>query len=230
MDNINNTYNESFTRAIIKTGRRTNLLAALFSFLPAIFIWIFYGVLPSFSDVIKGWLLIVSIYGVYYIVEPTSYFPVVGLPGIYMVCLAGNIANMRIPSAAIAQEALGVQSGTKEGEIISTVGIAGSIITNLIVVSLAAISGASIMRIVPPIVQEAFQYVSPAIYGSMFAMFAMKDIVLGSYAISITMFMLFFLNIPTYFMIPIAVFSSIYLAIFKTKKKNKKKEILSEEF
>lgn len=218
MIDINKEYNENFTQPIIKTGRMTNLLAALLSFLPAITIWAYYGVIPSLGEILTGWFLIASVYGVYYIVEPLSYFPVVGLPGIYMVCLAGNIANMRIPSAAVAQEAVGVQSGTKEAELIATVGIAGSIITNLIVVSIAAFAGTKIMTLVPPIVREAFNYVTPAIYGSMFAMFAVKDYFLGSYALGITILMLSVLNMPTYFMIPIAVFSSILLAIKKSKK------------
>lgn len=221
MEEMNNKFDENFNRPIIKVGRATNLLAALFSFLPAIIIWVVYGAIPTVGEIIKGWLLIVSIYGVYYFVEPISYYPIVGLSGIYMVCLSGNIANMRVPSAAIAQDAVGVQSGTKKGELVSTVGIAGSIITNLIIVTIAAISGAAIMQVVPPVVKEAFEYVSPAIYGSMFAMFAMKDLFLGAYALGITMFMLFFLNIPTYFMIPIAVFSSIFLAVKKTKRQSK---------
>lgn len=216
---MNKDYNKIFTRPIIQTGRATNLLAALFSFLPAIFIWIFYGTVPAARDIIKGWLLIASIYGVYYVVEPVSYFPVVGLPGIYMVCLAGNIANMRIPSAAIAQEALGVRPGSREAELVSTVGIAGSIITNLLIVSLAAFAGARIMNLVPAVVKEAFSYVSPAIFGSMFAMFAVKDYILGGYALGITLFMLAFLKfLPTYFMIPIAVFTTILLAVKRTKK------------
>ncbi len=211
-------YLQGFTKPIIKVGSATNLLAAALSFLPAIFIWIFYKELPSFSEIMKGWFLIASIYGVYYVVEPTSYFPVVGLPGIYMVSLAGNIANMRIPSAAVAQEAVGVEFGSKKAELVSTIGIAGSIITNLIIVSIAAITGAKIMAIVPEVVKEGLNYVSAAIYGSMFAMFIVKDLFIGSYAIGITMFMLFFLDfIPTYFMIPIAVFSSIALSIRRTK-------------
>lgn len=211
-------YNEIFTRPIARVGRITNLLAALFSFLPALFILVFYGTIPSFKEIITGWFLIASIYGVYYVVEPVSYFPVVGLPGIYMICLAGNIANMRIPCAAMAQEAVGCTPGSKEAELLSTVGIAGSIITNLVIVTIAALSGATIMNLVPPIVKEALGYVSPAIYGSMFAMFAVKDFFLGGYALGITLFMLAFTGLPTYFMIPIAVFTSVVIAVKKAKK------------
>lgn len=216
MNNIDEKYYNDFTKPIIKIGMLTNLSAALFSFIPSIILWLIYGALPNITDILRGFLLVASVNAVYYVIEPISYFPIVGLPGIYMVCLSGNIGNMRIPCAAIAQEAVGVRPGSKKGELVSTVGIAGSIITNLIIVTIAAFAGASIMSVVPAFIKEAFQYVSPAIFGSMFAMFAVKDYFLGSWALGITLFMLLFLGfLPAYIMIPIAVFSSIALAVKK---------------
>ena len=58
-----------------------------------------------------------------------------------MAFLSGNISNMRLPCAMVAQEVTGVKPGTKEGELMATIGIAGSIVTNLIFVTLGAIGG-----------------------------------------------------------------------------------------
>lgn len=215
-------YEESFTKPIIKYGRITNLLGAVFSFIPAIIIWIFYGELPTIKNVLTGWFLIASIYGVYYIVEPVSYFPVLGLPGTYMSFLAGNIGNMRVPCSAIAQEAVGVEPGTKKAELVSTIGIIGSIIVNLIVVTIAAFAGAWVMSILPPTIIEAFNYVTPAIYGSMFAMYAVKKLPYGIFAAIVTMFMLLFTSIPAFIMIPISVFSTIAFAIITNNRTEKK--------
>lgn len=215
-------YEESFTKPIIKYGRITNLLGAAFSFVPAIIIWIFYGELPTIKNILTGWFLVASIYGVYYIVEPVSYFPVLGLPGTYMSFLAGNIGNMRVPCSAIAQEAVGVEPGTQKAELVSTIGIIGSIIVNLIIVTIAAFAGAWIMSILPPTIIEAFNYVTPAIYGSMFAMYAVKKLSYGIFAIVVTMFMLLFTNIPAFIMIPISVFSTIAFAIITNNRAEKK--------
>lgn len=215
MEKNNGAYYESFTKPIIKYGRLTNLLAVPFCFLPAIIIWLYFGVIPSLSYILTGWLYIASIYAIYAIVEPISYFPVLGLPGTYMSFLAGNIGNMRVPCSAIAQEVVGVEPGTKKAEIVSTLGIAGSIITNLIVVTIAAFGGAALMKIFPPTVIEAFKYVAPAIFGAIFMMYAVKKLRYGVFSLTVTMIMLLVIKtLPTYLMIPIAVFSTVGFALW----------------
>lgn len=219
MDNNNGAYYESFTRPIIKYGRLTNLLAVPFCFLPAIIIWLNFGVLPSINFILTGWLYIASIFAIYAVVEPISYFPVLGLPGTYMSFLAGNIGNMRVPCSAIAQEVVGVEPGTKKAEIVSTLGIAGSIITNLIVVTIAAFGGAALMKIFPPAVLEAFRYVAPAIFGAIFMMYAVKKLRYGLFAITVTLIMLLVIKVlPTYVMIPTAVFSTVGFALWDNTK------------
>ena len=139
-----------------------------------------------------------------------------------MSFLAGNIGNMRVPCSAIAQEALGVAPGTKQAEIVSTLGIIGSIITNIIVVTIAAIGGASLMNIFPPIIIEAFGYVSPAIFGAIFAMYAAKKYTYGIFAIIVAGIMLLIGGIPTYVMIPVSVFTTVGFAFFLNKNKKAK--------
>ena len=57
-------------------------------------------------------------------VEPISYFPIVGVAGTYMAFVSGNISNLRIPCAMIAQKAAGVEPGTDRGSIVATLGMA----------------------------------------------------------------------------------------------------------
>lgn len=225
MKNEKLTYEESFTRPIIKYGRITNLTGIALSFIPALVLYFVYGAFPGISNILTGWALIASIYGVYAIVEPISYFPILGLPGTYMSFLAGNIGNMRVPCSAIAQESVGVTPGSKKAEIVSTLGIAGSIITNMIIVTIAAIGGAALMSAFPPIVIEAFRYVSPAIFGAIFALYASKNLVYGTFALIVVGIMLLVIKVlPTYIMIPAAVFSTVAFAFIThdSAKKHKK--------
>lgn len=216
-------YENSFTRPIIKYGRLTNLIAIPFCFLPALVLLFVYNVYPGTSNILKGWLYIASVYGIYAIVEPISFFPVLGLPGTYMSFLAGNIGNMRVPCSAIAQEAVGVTPGTKKAELVSTLGIAGSIITNLVVVTIAAVGGAALMKIFPPFILQAFTYVSPAIFGAIFAMYAVKNIKYGVFAMTVTLIMLLVIKvIPTFVMIPASVFSTVAFAFYNYNKSMKK--------
>lgn len=217
-----NNYEKSFTKPIIRYGSLTNLLAIPLCFIPAIYLWLVKGAFPGWNNILTGWMYVASMFAIYSIVEPICYFPILGLPGTYMSFLSGNIGNMRVPCAVVAQESLGVEPGTKKAELIATLGIAGSIFTNTIMVTIAAIGGAALMSIFPPVVLTAFKYVSSAIFGAMFAMFASKNLKYGAFALVVVMAMLLSKAIPVYIMIPIAVFSTAIFGVFDYNKKQSK--------
>ncbi len=217
-----NNYDKSFTKPIIRYGSFTNLIAIPLCFILAIYLWIANGAFPGWNNILTGWMYTASMFAIYSIVEPICYFPILGLPGTYMSFLSGNIGNMRVPSAVIAQESLGVEPGTKKAELIATLGIAGSIFTNIIVITIAAIGGQALLSFFPPVVIMAFKYVSSAIFGAMFAMFASKNLKYGTFALVIVMAMLLSKSLPVYLMIPIAVFSTAAFGIFDYNKKNNK--------
>ena len=217
-----NNYEKSFTKPIIRYGSLTNLLATPLCFIPAIYLWLVKGAFPGWNNILTGWMYVASMFAIYSVVEPICYFPILGLPGTYMSFLSGNIGNMRVPCAVVAQESLGVEPGTKKAELIATLGIAGSIFTNTIMVTIAAIGGAALMSIFPPVVLTAFKYVSSAIFGAMFAMFASKNLKYGAFALVVVMAMLLSKAIPVYIMIPIAVFSTAIFGVVDYNKKQSK--------
>lgn len=217
-----NNYEKSFTKPIIRYGSLTNLLAIPLCFIPAIYLWLVKGAFPGWNNILTGWMYVASMFAIYSVVEPICYFPILGLPGTYMSFLSGNIGNMRVPCAVVTQESLGVEPGTKKAELIATLGIAGSIFTNTIMVTIAAIGGAALMSVFPPVVLTAFKYVSSAIFGAMFAMFASKNLKYGTFALVVVMAMLLSKAIPVYIMIPIAVFSTAIFGVFDYNKKQSK--------
>lgn len=215
MKDINKEYDELFTNSIIKYGRITNLLAIPLCFLPAIGLALIYGAMPGLTDILTGWFYIASMFGIYSIIEPISYYPILGLSGTYMSFLSGNISNMRVPCSAIAQETLRVEGGSKKAELVSTLAISGSVVTNLLIVTIAAIGGATLMKLFPPIVIESFKYVSTSIFGAVFALYAAKNLKLGVFALVFTFVMIKFLSfIPLFAMIPLAIFSTILFAFY----------------
>ncbi len=214
-------YEKNFIRPIIRYGRFINLFSIILCFIPSIIVWAVYGTKPSAQDILAGWGLAASIYAVYAVVEPISYFPVLGLPGTYMSFLSGNIGNIRVPVSAVTQEAVGVEPGTKKAEIVSTLGIAGSIVTNLIIVTVAAIGGAALMNVFPKKVLEAFAYVSPAIFGAIFGMYAGKNIKYGGFAFVLAMLLLNTGIIPVYVIIPLCVFGTVAFGFLMHKKTGK---------
>ena len=223
MENKDLSYEQSFTKPIIKYGRLTNLLGVAFSFIPALVIYFCYDAFPGVQNILAGWLIIFSIYGVYSVVEPISYYPVLGLAGTYMAFLGGNISNMRVPASAAAQDAIGVEAGSKKAELVSTLAIAGSLITNAVIVTIAALGGAALMSVLPDAILDAFNYVSPAIFGAVFAMYASKNLKLGIFAVVLSAVMLLVIKVlPAYIMIPAAVFGTIAMGFFLHGQEQKK--------
>ena len=220
-NNLDNKYSSEFTKPIIKIGRITNLIAFFLCFIPPLTLYFVWGAFPGVQNIFNGWVLIASIYLIYSVVEPISFFPILGTPGTYMSFLSGNIGNMRVPCSSVAQEVIGTTPGTKKAELVSTLGIAGSIITNLIVVTIAAFGGAALMSVFPPVILDAFSYVSPAIFGAMFGMYWIKSIKIGTFSLVLVGIMLFGLSqyIPVFLILLISVFGSIAFALITNKQK-----------
>ena len=176
---------------------------------------------------IAGTLMQISVSGAFYIVEPISYFPILGIPGTYLTFLSGNTSNMRVPCSSVAQEAAGVEMGTEEGSIISTIGIATSILVNVVILTVGAVAGSVILNILPAPVKEALNFLLPALFGAVFGQFAATRPKLGVVAAIIAIgmnwlmklgFLSFIPGNPSYVVILVAVFGSIYAGKLLYKK------------
>jgi len=176
---------------VVRLGVVTVIIPMFMCFLPNVFLYVVHGAFPTFNEAMRAWGMIAVIFGAFYIVEPISYYPILGLSGTYISFLSGNISNVRIPCSAVAQEVAGTEPGTLEAEIVSTLGVTGSVVTNLFFVSLAAIAGTTLLGLFPTSIQDAFKsYTVPAIFGAMLGQFSLKAPVLIIFALGIPLFLL----------------------------------------
>ncbi len=213
-----NYYAKTYIPSIIRWGKITMLLGILLCFAPALVISGIYGYMPPISAIIAGTISQISVSGAFYIVEPISYFPILGIPGTYLTFLSGNTSNMRVPCASVAQEAAGVEMGTEKGSVISTIGIAVSILVNVVILTLGAVGGNAILAILPVGIQNALNFLLPALYGAVFGQFAITRPKLAVVAVVIAFgmnwllknnFLSFLPGTPSYAVILVAVFGSI---------------------
>lgn len=168
-------YDAEFIPYVVRYGSITNLLAYPLQFLPALILIAIYGIAPPTDAIIAGAVAMISVSGAFWIVEPLSYFSILGVPGTYMAFLTGNISNLRLPCAAVAQKAAAVEPGTKEGSIIATLGIAASVIVNTVLLTIGVFVGGAIFYALPPPVRTAFlTYLLPAIFGAVFVQFGLR--------------------------------------------------------
>lgn len=148
-------YNKEYVPQVNKIGKITGYLGVLLSFTPALVLAVVYGILPKPAALLTAFISGASAFGVLWFVEPISYFPVVGAAGTYMAFLSGNISNMRIPCASMAQVAADVEPGTEKGSVVATLGMAVSIVINVSVLTIGAILGTSVLSMLPDTIKAA---------------------------------------------------------------------------
>ncbi len=158
-----------------RIGKLTGFLGVVLSFAPAAVLAVVYGLLPNPAALLTAFIAAASAFGFLWVVEPISYFTVLGPVGTYMAFLSGNISNMRVPCASMAQISAGVEPGSNEGSIIATIGMATSIVINVSVLTIGVILGSSVLSMLPASVTEALNYLLPALFGALLMQFGLKQ-------------------------------------------------------
>ena len=170
--NGNMSFSESWGKKVNRIGVIMLFIVMILMFGPVIYLKLAYGVFPDWNIALSSWVTIAAVFGVYYFIEPLSYYPILGLSGTYMAFTCGSISDIRMPASAVAQESVGVPFGSDEGAVVSTVGIAGSVMTTLIVVFITAVAGTTIIEHLPVAALTAVKaYVVPAVFGAIYVQF-----------------------------------------------------------
>ena len=215
MSKVKSIYNEEYLPFMIRYGRLTLSLGIIAALVPGIILSFGFGIMPPISALLASTMAIVSMSAPNYIIEPVSYSPILGIPGTYMSFLSGNISNMRLPCSIAAQKAAGVESGTEEGSIISTIGIAVSILVNISILTIGVILGGSVLSKIPAEVVEKLNLILPALFGSVFGQVFLQDKKLGLVAIVISVLTIILSKqgiIPQSLVVLICVFGTILIA------------------
>ena len=160
-------YDQEYIPYSIKWGRLTSLIGVAASFFPVVILSFVFKVVPALDAIAAAATIRISACLVYYFIEPISFQPVLGIPGTYMAFLSGNLSNLRVPCSSVAQQAAGVEEGTPEGAVLSTIGVAVSIVVNLAILTLGVFLGSQIIALIPESVVNALVYLVPALYGAM---------------------------------------------------------------
>lgn len=209
---------ELYERKVHTIGRFTILIGIILSLLVPVLLWIFYGVFPPIKNLIKGVLTVSSFMIPLSIAEILSFYPILGSSGIYMAYTTGNIANLKLPSAAIGMEVAEVKPSTKEGDVISTIAMAGSVIMCELILVLGVILLAPISaKLNNPILKPAFENILPALFGSIGAYYILKEWKLAVVPLLIGILFSAF-NVNTSIAVPVCVLCSIYAGKYLYKR------------
>lgn len=165
-------YRNNFIPRAHRIGRATLLVAMILCVFPALYLSFVLGAFPGTGAILTGFLAIVAFVGIMWVVEPISYFPVLGVCGTYMSFLSGNIGNMRMPVVVSCQNAIGAEAGSRKDEVAAVIGIAVSVIVNLVFLIALVLIGKALIDVLPaPVAQAVKDYTLPALYGAVMVMF-----------------------------------------------------------
>ena len=169
-------YEDVYMPEMHRLGKIIGWAGVAVCFIPCAVLAIFFDALPDGSVLPVAFLTGASTFGLLWFVEPISYFNVLGPVGTYMAFLSGNISNMRVPCASMAQVAAEVEPGTEEGSVIATIGMAVSVLINVAVLTLGAILGTIVLSKLPAGVISALGYLLPALFGALLVQFGSRDL------------------------------------------------------
>ncbi len=223
MSEENKVFQENFIIPVQRVGRLTMILAMVCLFLPGLYLYFFHGLIPTLGIVMRSIFAVWAFMAVLAVIEPIVYYPILGIAGTYMSFLVGNVSNLRVPVSATVQQIVGTKEGTSEAEIISTIGIAGSLIGSISVMVVGAVAFLPFLESISGkglAVGVAIDQVLPALFGALGCVFILKAPKLAAVPIGLGFLIaLSGKNIPYSVVIPPMVVISILTARFMYKKK-----------
>ena len=180
----------SYIDNVHKWGSIWSITALLVLFSVPLVFSLYYDAFPNGTALKSAALKVIPIYWGSAVVEVFTYTPLMGAGATYLSFVTGNITNLKMPCALNALDRTGYRGASEEGEVISTIAVAGSAITTTVVIAIGVlVFGPAILRLTSPgsVMAPAFIYVLPALFGALGASYFSKywkisilPIVLGS--------------------------------------------------
>ncbi|MDT8336993.1 MAG: hypothetical protein RQ856_04100 [Candidatus Izemoplasmatales bacterium] len=149
-------------------GRIFTIIGIGVMFLMPVMIWLITGVGPNVNQLVVGVAALSLIYLPGGIIELATYGPLLGTSGTYLAFITGNLINLKIPCVMNARELIGTEINTEENEIVSTIAVAFSSITTVVIMSFGV---AMLIPLRPllnsPVLAPAFNWVVTALFGAL---------------------------------------------------------------
>jgi hypothetical protein len=199
------------------------MLGALFLLLSVpLVISLVTGIWPSGTQFLLGLSTTALIFWPVTTIEVFTFTPMLGTGSSYLAFVTGNLSSLKVPAAINAQDALGVEKGTEEGDAISTIAVASSSILTTIVIILGIILFIPLEPFFKSdALAPAFSNVMPALFGALGIVYIMKRVKIA--IIPLVFMFIFFPVVPgsaglVGLMVPVGVVISVSVARYLYKK------------
>ena len=106
-----------FDRTTSRWGRLTMLCGLIISLAGPLYLVFFTGLDISAGQLWTAFLGVAAVFAIIWLVEPVTYFPILGPAAMYQAFMIGNISSKLLPSALVAQNRIGAKPGTRRAEL-----------------------------------------------------------------------------------------------------------------
>ncbi|WP_458107415.1 hypothetical protein M1D51_17570 [Arthrobacter sp. R3-55] len=215
-----------FNRTTSRWGQITMIAGLLISLAGPLFLVFFGGLDITAAQLWIAFAAVAATFGIIWIVEPLTYYPVLGPAGMYQAFMIGNISSKLLPAALIAQTNIGAKPGSKRAELAAVVAICGAAAVHLMSLAIfVGLLGTWLISVIPPSVLLVTRlYVLPAVLGAVLvqAIVSMKQPRTTVFALLVSAVVVFIVLplVPSLAMVStaIAVLGTILLAWFFRRK------------
>ncbi|MBP2373058.1 hypothetical protein [Paeniglutamicibacter psychrophenolicus] len=158
----------AFDKTTSRWGRITMIMGLFFSLAAPGYLVFFAGLDIEVAGILTAFGALAAVFGVIWIVEPLTYFPILGASSMYQAFMIGNISNKLLPAAMIAQATIGVKPGTRKGELASVAAICGAATVHLASLFIfVGLLGTWLVSVIPvDMIQTVQFYILPTVMGA----------------------------------------------------------------
>lgn len=159
-------YRASFLPQVHNIGQFTLVVGVLLALLPTLYMYFVRGwnEIPL-STYIALVAYIIPLLGIRQFTEHLRFYPMMGSASTYMGYLSGNVTGVRIPVANSCASEFDADVLSARGQIVAIIGVAISVVSNIIVLLITVAFGDVVLSIVPKVVISALGYITIVIFG-----------------------------------------------------------------
>ena len=168
-----------FEKQTTRYGSITMTAGLLFSLLGPAYLVLFTDLEISPAMIWVAFAAVAATFGVFWFVEPLTYFPILGSAAMYQAFMIGNISNKLLPAAIVAQSSIDAKPGTRRGDLAAVMAICGAATVHLtsLLVFVGSFGSWMISVIPTEMIEVARIYILPSLMGAVLvqAIVAMKQ-------------------------------------------------------
>ena len=155
---------QDFDRTTSRWGRLTMLAGLAVSLAGPFYLVFFAGLEVTSRQLWAAYGAVAATFLVIWIVEPLTYFPILGPAAMYQAFMIGNISNKLLPAALVAQINIGAKPGTRRAELAAVMAICGAASVHLVsLLVFVGLLGTWLISVIPPdLIDVARLYILPS--------------------------------------------------------------------